>query len=281
MLSFTDHYTWWIAYYCMCYCLIFLCICFKISDWVRFRSMTLRTSLIWWRYDKICSSRLACRQLWSILTTDVDVTQLSSRVVSAVWTHQSAVLTYLQFPVHAAELLRLVTNDLIMASLLKVINIETKIHAVKPPWSLVSFQIVDRIRRQSSWTSCKFCSRRRRRRDWTRLLSRVSVGSASVYWIFVLVLRYVFRIVSYKCTVCRLFTSYRRRAANTIVFSVRLSVCPAEGCSSSILFSVSTVDVEQKYQILSTKSGVGFIASMSIASTSAVTLEMPQYEELQ
>jgi len=35
-----------------------------------------------------------------------------------------------------------------------------------------------RIRRQSSWTSCKFCSHRRR--YWTRQLSRVAVGD--VYW---------------------------------------------------------------------------------------------------
>jgi len=45
----------------------------------------------------------------------------------------------------------------------KVINIVFKIRVVKPLWSLVSFQIVDRIRRQSSWVSCELCSHRRRR----------------------------------------------------------------------------------------------------------------------
>jgi len=41
---------------------------------------------------------------------------------------------------------------------------------------LVSFQIVDRIRRQSSWASCKFCSHRRS--DATQLVSWVASASA-------------------------------------------------------------------------------------------------------
>ena len=53
---------------------------------------------------------------------------------------------------------------------------------------LVSFQIVDRIRRQSSWASCEFCSHRRRRRHSTRRLSRVVciwhyyTPCSTVYW---------------------------------------------------------------------------------------------------
>jgi len=41
-----------------------------------------------------------------------------------------------------------------------------------------SFQIVDRIRRQSSWDSCEFCSHHRRRRDATRLDSWAALASA-------------------------------------------------------------------------------------------------------
>ena len=59
-----------------------------------------------------------------------------------------------------------------MTSLLKKLSISKtlKIHVVKPLWSLqlVSFQIVDRIRRQSSWASWEFCSHRRSRHDATR-----------------------------------------------------------------------------------------------------------------
>jgi len=43
---------------------------------------------------------------------------------------------------------------------------------------LISFQIVDRIRRQSSGASCELCSHRRRRRDATRLDSWVASASA-------------------------------------------------------------------------------------------------------
>jgi len=53
-------------------------------------------------------------------------------------------------------------NDIIMSSLLKRLSILIKIHAVKQLWSLASFQIVDRIRRQSSWASCELCSHRLR-----------------------------------------------------------------------------------------------------------------------
>jgi len=41
---------------------------------------------------------------------------------------------------------------------------------------MFSFQIVDQIRRQSSWSSCEFSTRCRLRRDATRQLSRVGVG---------------------------------------------------------------------------------------------------------
>ena len=59
-------------------------------------------------------------------------------------------------------------NDVIMSSLLKKLSIPIKTHLVKRYGvCLVSFQIVDRIRRQSSWASCELCSHRRRRHDKT------------------------------------------------------------------------------------------------------------------
>jgi len=58
----------------------------------------------------------------------------------------SAVVT--QFTISCAvEQLRLVTSDDIMTSFLKKLSTLIKFHVVKPLWSLVSFQIVDRIRR--------------------------------------------------------------------------------------------------------------------------------------
>jgi len=59
-----------------------------------------------------------------------------SCAVSAVWTHPSAVVT--QFTIScAAELLRLMTSDDIMTSLLKKLSTSIKIHVVKPLWSQV------------------------------------------------------------------------------------------------------------------------------------------------
>ena len=55
-----------------------------------------------------------------------------------------------------------------MTSLLKQLSISIKIGVIKCYGvCLVSFQIVDWIRRQSSWASCELCSHRRRRRDKT------------------------------------------------------------------------------------------------------------------
>jgi len=97
-----------------------------------------------------------------------------SCVVSAVWTHPSAVVA--QFTISCAvELLRLVTGDDIVTSLSKKLSVSMKIQNRYGVCS-VSFQIVDRIRRQSSWASCDLCSHRRRRSDATRHLSRVGVG---------------------------------------------------------------------------------------------------------
>ena len=60
----------------------------------------------------------------------------SSCIVSAVWTHPSAVVT--QFTIfYAVELLRLVTIKVTtVTSLLKKLSISIKIHVVKPLWSL-------------------------------------------------------------------------------------------------------------------------------------------------
>ena len=94
------------------------------------------------------------RRVWTNLPT-----AKSSCVMSAVWTHPSAIVT--QFTTSCVvELLRLVTSDVIMTSLLKKLSVSMKIHVVKRLWSLFGhFQIVDRIRirRQSSWVSCEFC----------------------------------------------------------------------------------------------------------------------------
>ena len=55
-----------------------------------------------------------------------------------------------------------------MTSLLKKLSISIKIGVFKRYGvCLVSFQITDRIRRQSSWASCELCSHRRRQRDTT------------------------------------------------------------------------------------------------------------------
>ena len=54
-----------------------------------------------------------------------------------------------------------------MMSLLKKLSIFIKNWCNQTLWSLVSFKIVDRIRRQSSSASCELCSHRRRRRDKT------------------------------------------------------------------------------------------------------------------
>jgi len=53
----------------------------------------------------------------------------------------------------------------------KVINIDqnSRSQTARP---MFSFQMVDRIRRQSSWASCELCSHRRRRRDAIRQLRR-------------------------------------------------------------------------------------------------------------
>jgi len=58
-----------------------------------------------------------------IHTADADEIQLSSLVASAVWTH-------------TRQLLRLMTSDDIMTSLLKKLSLSIKIHVVKPLWSL-------------------------------------------------------------------------------------------------------------------------------------------------
>ena len=75
-------------------------------------------------------------------------------------------------------------SDDIMMSLLKKLSIFIKIGVIKRYGvCLVSFKIVDRICRQSSWASCELCSHRRpvcihRRRDETQQFC--SVGG--VYW---------------------------------------------------------------------------------------------------
>ena len=59
-------------------------------------------------------------------------------------------------------------NDDIMTSLLNKLSISIKIGVIKRyRVCLVSFQTVDRIRRQSSWASCELCSHRRRQSDKT------------------------------------------------------------------------------------------------------------------
>ena len=110
-------------------------------------------------------------------------TPLNCRVASAVWTHPSAVVT--QFTIMscivepiAVRLLRLVTSDDIMMSLLKkFINIDQNLRSQT---AMFSFQTVCRICRQSSWASYEFSKHRRRRRDATRQLSLVGVDG--VYW---------------------------------------------------------------------------------------------------
>ena len=60
-------------------------------------------------------------------------------------------------------------SDDIMTSLLQKLSIFIKIGVIKRYGvCLVSFKIVDRIRRQSSWASCELCSHRRRQRRLRR-----------------------------------------------------------------------------------------------------------------
>jgi len=65
-------------------------------------------------------------------------------------------------------------NDIIVE---KVIDIDQNSRSQSV---MFSFQIVDRIRRQSPWASCELCSHPHRRRDANWGLSRVGVGG--VYW---------------------------------------------------------------------------------------------------
>jgi len=138
-------------------------------------------------------------------TADADATQLSSWVASAVCTQFAAIVgdsldeseqicqqrsrvascrrcertRQQSWPSLscAVELLGLVTdkwrhNDVIVE---KVINIDQN---SRTQTAMFSFQIVDRIRRQSSWANCELCSHRRRRRDIILQMSRVG----GVYW---------------------------------------------------------------------------------------------------
>ena len=86
-----------------------------------------------------------------IHTSDADATQLSSWVASAVWTHPSVVVT--QFTISCVGEKRR-HNDVIVE---KVINIDQN---SRTQTAMFSFQIVHRIRRQSSWASCEFRTHR-------------------------------------------------------------------------------------------------------------------------
>jgi len=79
--------------------------------------------------------------------------------------HPSGVVTQFTNVLRCWAILKLVTTKW-RHCWKKVIIIDQNSH-IKPLWCLVSFHVVDRIRRQSSWTSCEFCLHRRRRRDST------------------------------------------------------------------------------------------------------------------
>jgi len=101
-----------------------------------------------------------------------------NRVASCRRCEPSAVVT--QFTISCTvELLSLVTSDDVMTSLLKSYQYRSKFTYSQT--AMLSFQIVDRIRRQSSSASCEFSTHRRRRlrRDATRQLSlfAVCIGS--------------------------------------------------------------------------------------------------------
>jgi len=98
-------------------------------------------------------------------------------------------------------------SDDIMTSLLKKLSIFIKIGVIKRyRLCLVSFKIVDRIRRQSSWASCELCSHRRRRRDKTVFVaSAVCIGlygmtspPTSSLWLN-MPYTYLFAILWWKC----------------------------------------------------------------------------------
>jgi len=113
-----------------------------------------------------------------IHTADADATQLSSWVMSAVWTQYAPVGSQTQFTISCAVEL--------LTSLLKKLSISIKIHTVKLLWSLtISFQIVDGIRlygiRRRELVS-NSCTHRRRRRDLTRRLSRVASAACIGYY---------------------------------------------------------------------------------------------------
>jgi len=78
-------------------------------------------------------------------------TAKSSWVVSALWTHPSAIVTVTQFTISCSvDLLRLVTSDDIMTSLLKkIITTSIKIHVVKPRWTMESVRSVSKLSTES------------------------------------------------------------------------------------------------------------------------------------
>ena len=105
-----------------------------------------------------------------------------------------------------------------MTSLLNKLSISIKIGVIKRYGvCLVSFQIVDRIRRQSSWASCELCSHHRRRCDktvsWRRrrrcVLCLTHCSKLKITSPTSVTLRGILTETHYRLTVVRLWSPYR------------------------------------------------------------------------
>ena len=98
------------------------------------------------------------------------------------WLHSSCLTTWILI-----EIDNFFNNDDIMTSLLKKLSISIKTGVIKHYGvCMVSFQTVDRIRRQSSWASCEFCSHRQR--DKTVSSCRRCVLGMSNYLLYTCIL---------------------------------------------------------------------------------------------
>jgi len=130
--------------------ILFLCIT-RYSIFHSLRAMLLMPNTYHRRNDKTVLSRRRCEQNSQLAHDDCQ------QIRSTIWKltrhcQQTAkAFDYINFDRYWS----LLQHDVMMSSLLKKLTISIKIHVVKQLWSLARFQI-DRIRRQSSWSSCEF-----------------------------------------------------------------------------------------------------------------------------
>jgi len=142
-------------------------------------------------------------------------------------------------------------NDIMVE---KIINIDQNSCCQTAIESLASFQIVDRIRRQSSWASGQFCAHPRRRRDLTRQLRRVGVGGvywALIFYAFVLCCR---NVVAIECT---LFASTVAPwdGKMSIDFRVKYILINADGAMVGVVLFAAYVNLRLNTSLQRSKVG--------------------------